>query len=419
MSSGDSYVTTFTMDVENDGEVSSKLDQLAGKVQNVGTKGEEAAKKTSSFTSTLKSSALGITATASAATSLYFQYDNLEKGQARVHKEELGLSKAREAATAAQNNLNKLVAQGVTGGAEYEAALLNLQQAQSKEEIKLKDLSIAQGDFSQSQLQFALGVVPTAFSAVTSLTGVMDSLKKAKLLNAVASGAEAAAEGGSRLAKIASIPTTFAATAATQGYGMAIKGAMLALGPIGWALMGVTTVMGLFATNAFGVRDAINQAGKAIGDAFPLMRPMLEGLTSLAKMVFPESEKASEDAAKTISAASFSASTEGSAAFDMLASNVDKSADDIVKDAARIENAMQKIGANPKTSKSSEAEAPAGFNWIGFGKDIHNKMNPSTDGGSGMGGGTITLKLELDEGKLIRVIEKANDTGVNVIYNSH
>lgn len=52
------YVTTFEMDVEGDSETSGKLDQLAGKVKNVGDQGEVSAKKTASFTSTMKASEL-------------------------------------------------------------------------------------------------------------------------------------------------------------------------------------------------------------------------------------------------------------------------------------------------------------------------------------------------------------------------
>jgi hypothetical protein len=417
--SGDSYSTTFQFDIEGDSEVTGKLNQLAGKVQEVGTKSEESSKKTSSFTSALKGSALGLTAAASGAVGLYFQYDNLQKRSQTVEKQELAVSKANEEVSKSQAKLNALIAGGTTTGAEFQQVSLDLAQAQDKLKLKTQDLNIAQGDLTQSQLSFALGVVPTAINSVTTLSDVFGKLKAMKIANAAASGAEAMAEKGSMLSRWASIPSMFAATAATQGYGMAIKGAMIAMGPLGWALIGISTVMGLFATNAFGIRDAINAAGKAVGDAFPLFRPLLDGLSSLAKMIFPESGKASEDAASTISAASSTAATEGSASFDLLAANVDKSADEIIKDAARIENAMQKIGASPRGSSSSK-ETSSKYDFANMGGPWHNPNKTINDSSSvGSGGGTIVLKIEHDPDGIIKIIEKKNNMDVNVVFSSH
>jgi hypothetical protein len=69
---------------------------------------------------------------------------------------------------------------------------------------------------------------------------------------------------------------------------MAVKTTMLAMGPIGWILMGVGTVLALIATNAFGVRDAINAMGKAIGDALPFLKPVLEFLGAAGNAIFGE-----------------------------------------------------------------------------------------------------------------------------------
>jgi hypothetical protein len=254
--SDSAYVTTFEFDVEGDSEAGAAMDRLAGKTKEVGEKTEETEKKTSRFTGVLKNSALGLTAAASGAVGLYFQFDNLQKGSLKVESAQKNLTVAQATLASSQNSLNKLVEKGVNSGPEYEASVLRLKGAQEQLAISQQKVGIAQGDLSQQQLQFALGVVPTAISTVSALTGIVDGLKKAKLLSVAASGAEAAAEGGSRLAKIAAIPATFAATAATHRYAAAIKGAFVAMGPIGWAMIGITTAAGLFATNFLGVRDA-------------------------------------------------------------------------------------------------------------------------------------------------------------------
>jgi hypothetical protein len=411
--SDSAYVTTFEFDVEGDSEAGAAMDRLAGKTKEVGEKTEETEKKTSRFTGVLKNSALGLTAAASGAVGLYFQFDNLQKGSLKVESAQKNLTVAQATLASSQNSLNKLVEKGVNSGPEYEASVLRLKGAQEQLAISQQKVGIAQGDLSQQQLQFALGVVPTAISTVSALTGIVDGLKKAKLLSVAASGAEAAAEGGSRLAKIAAIPATFAATAATHRYAAAIKGAFVAMGPIGWAMIGITTAAGLFATNFLGVRDAVNAAGKAIGHAFPIMKPLLDGLTSLATMIFPETANEAE-AMKQDTMKSFSVlSTEGSMAFDSLETNVDRSADSIVKDVDRIKASMGSIGiktAGVKTEKNN------GFNWIGFGENYRTSSLPaaSSVGSMGSSGGIVRLELKLDEKKLIQVIEKTNTTGIKI-----
>jgi hypothetical protein len=100
------------------------------RVQEVGDKADRAASRTSKFTATLKDSALGLSAAASGAVGLYFQYDNLEKASTRVDEAEKALTMAKSSLISAQERLNKLVADGVTSIPHYEKATLDLQAAQ-------------------------------------------------------------------------------------------------------------------------------------------------------------------------------------------------------------------------------------------------------------------------------------------------
>jgi uncharacterized protein YukE len=115
----------------------------------------------------------------------------------------------------------------------------------------------------------------------------------------LASNIQAAISGGvfkgATLSMIAHKLATGATTIATHGLALATKLLHLAMGPIGLIIIGVTTFLGLFATNAFGVRDAINQMGKAIGDAIPLLRPLLDALATIANTIFPQAEEQTED----------------------------------------------------------------------------------------------------------------------------
>jgi len=55
-----------------------------------------------------------------------------------------------------------------------------------------------------------------------------------------------------------------------------------ALVPLGIAAVAGGIALAAYATNAFGFRDAINAAGVAIGNAVPILKPLLEGLQGIA-----------------------------------------------------------------------------------------------------------------------------------------
>lgn len=74
-----------------------------------------------------------------------------------------------------------------------------------------------------------------------------------------------------------------AATGAMTRFGIALRA--LALNPLFLILTAVATVLTLVATNAFGVRDAFDSAGKAIGDAIPGLRGFLNGIRDLGEMM--------------------------------------------------------------------------------------------------------------------------------------
>jgi hypothetical protein len=62
--------------------------------------------------------------------SLYSQYDNLEKAQTREDKAERILTSAQVSLIAAELVVNNLDQEGMTSSADYEKALLNLKAAQ-------------------------------------------------------------------------------------------------------------------------------------------------------------------------------------------------------------------------------------------------------------------------------------------------
>ncbi len=285
----------FLMQVKGDAEVQSKFKKTGDIIDEVGDKTDKAAKKGNSMFDAYAKAAGGFSIATGGVTSLFFSYGNLEKGQLRVDRAQNEVNKSNLALQNAQDKLNALVEKGITSGPQYEQALLKLSTAQEDVRIKTQQAAQAQGDLSEAQTQFALSVVPTVFSAVTGMREGIMALKDAQVfqrLETILGMNTSRADAGAKAFQTGAIR---AADGATKQLTLSTKLLNLAMGPVGIAILGVSTFMALFATNAFGIRDAINAAGKAIGDAIPILRPLLEMLSAAANTLFPETATKAQD----------------------------------------------------------------------------------------------------------------------------
>lgn len=102
------------------------------------------------------------------------------------------------------------------------------------------------------------GTTASSFAATGAMTGL-----------SAAFGVNAAAATG--------------ATGAITRLGLAARALMLH--PVFLILTGIAVVLTAVATNAWGFRDAIDGAGKAIGDAIPGLRGFLDGLRDVGEMI--------------------------------------------------------------------------------------------------------------------------------------
>lgn len=382
---------SFLAQITGDTEVANKVRNLGGAMSNFGKQADTAAGQTENvgkanvrLVSNMKDTALSFSAAAASVTSLYFQYDGLQKVQLRVGEAENMLTKARGTAIGAQRSLEALEAKGITTGAQYEQARLKLAGAQEDLRLKTEKLSIAQGDLSQAQTQFALTVVPTVISAGTSLANGLKNID----FSAVGARISTLLLGTTSASTAGMLTTTGIASggAATgiRGVGTASRFTQLAMGPFGWIMIGIGTALTLVATNAFGVRDAIYGLGKAIGDAVPFLKPFLELLGQAGQILFPETEAqaaemnagissdmsalaTSTQASVTEQGASlgelkdaFAGAQEGaSGEIATLADNTHTEAARIINDAERIRKAMESIGTAPAAITPPSVAAPA------------------------------------------------------------
>ena len=203
---------------------------------------------------TFRGAALGVANVASSAMNLYNAYDRLAAVQARLMSLEASRQSAQATVIRLQQRLNKLVAEGKQGTEEYvrvqkqlEAAQLRLQQYTLQQyTLQLED---AQDEINKTYIQMALSTVPILTTALDKLS--LTSITKA-------------------------IP-------AVQGMGMAFKGLMVSMGPIGWVLLGITAAVTAFSVAWINNWGGIQEKTQAFLDWFKgiyeaYIKPVLDAI---------------------------------------------------------------------------------------------------------------------------------------------
>jgi hypothetical protein len=362
MSSAGAFPIAFLLQIQGDQEVKTRMQSVGGAFQNFGKTAETVNKQAEKINPNFQQAALGLTSAATSAVGLAFQFDNLSKAELRVDQAEKNATQARASYLAAQNSLNELTAKGAITGIAYEQASLRLKAAQEQLAIADEKVNQAQGDLAQGQLQFALQVIPTAITSVTAFKGG---------LTAMGIGFHTA-NAGSQVASVG-----------VQRFGLATRLAQLAMGPFGIAMLAIGTVFTLVATNAFGIRDALDSFAKKVEEIFPVLKPVFDFFRNIASALFPEARDEADDLTQNFSGNFASMSNAvtvstneqagalttlgdtftsfqqtGSSQIDTLVQNVDKAADSIVSDASRIDKALHGAGitiASPAAVSSSGA----------------------------------------------------------------
>lgn len=275
---------SFVMQLEGAETVKSQIHGVADTVRSTGDQMEQSTSKTEKLTSAFSKfagTAGQITTVASSATALVFQWDALGDAALRVEKAENRLTSSRASFISAQEQLNKLVDKGITSGPQYEEALLRVQAAEERMTIATKDVEQATGDMTKAQLQFGLQVIPTVLTSVTTFQNI--GLKGLSLgFSGISKEAPFAAQG---LGKFAT----------------ATRIAQFAMGPFGLVMIGATTLFTMFATNAFGMRDALDSFAKKVEEVLPFLKPVFDFFRSIASALFPDVENATTSMQNTMS----------------------------------------------------------------------------------------------------------------------
>lgn len=195
--------------------------------------------------------------------------------EARGMQEILALSQKKVSDLQAEQTM--LVQQGAEGSKEYKRVTDELTQAQAAltRQQTITNLS------AQDQYFFLASIAAQAIPNAVKGFGVLSEKIAANgkgfsgFANLLKTGVTSSIVGLAE--KTGLLPPLFtSAGTSANSFGTALK--LLALNPFTIAILAATTALTLFVTNAFGFRDAIYGIGKAIGDALPFVKPLLEGL---------------------------------------------------------------------------------------------------------------------------------------------
>src|SRR5580765_3541734 len=158
----------------------STVDQVSKSTTSLGSKLANAGKQ---FSGTITN----VAALGSTVVNLSRQYSDLEDTQIRVDRTQLKVSKTAEAVRAAQEKLNKLAKAGVRGGAEYEKALLDVQQAQEASTLAVTMHGEALEDQQRAYENFTMTLAPTILTAGSSITSMFKEMGGTKGIGGLAS----------------------------------------------------------------------------------------------------------------------------------------------------------------------------------------------------------------------------------------
>jgi hypothetical protein len=215
---------TATGDIKAVGTETTKATTAVTKMgtasKSVGSKIGEVGKKFS--TSVVSAGAL-----AGTVLNLSRQYQDLSDSQIRVDKTQLKVSKTTEAAKKAHEALNKMLSEGITSGAAFEQAQLDVKQAEEAATLAVTMHGEALEDQQRAQENFWIGLVPTVVTAGGTIMSVITDLKGAKGI----AGLGTAAAG--------SVGGLNAMSGATTGLGAAMKGVALSMLPVAVAIAGI------------------------------------------------------------------------------------------------------------------------------------------------------------------------------------
>jgi len=231
-------------------QLKSMLDQANTSAKNLGT-------SVQTLGSGLTSSIAAYSAAAVSVFGLYNAFDNLEKVQQRADRSALAAQTAQTRLASLQENYNEQLAKGNLTAEEVSVQQQKIADAQERVTVSNQQAQIAAGDLNETMAGLALQTLPFVATAAVNVIQMITTMRAAFASQTVVTGA---------------------LTTANLGLAASFRVMLMANLPLFAAITAGAAIVGAFAANLFGLRDAINGIGVAIGNALPFLKPFLDFL---------------------------------------------------------------------------------------------------------------------------------------------
>lgn len=156
------------------------VDEASDKIAEIGEKTKKAMDDTEKSVKkadfSFKQFTTSISGVMTAGFNLYNLYDRIDDAQRNVEKAQYALNEAEDQARQKQEAYNKAIEKFGANSPEAVQALDDLRDAQEKVRLKSEELKDKQDRVSESMVQMAIQIVPTAITAITNLKGTVAGL---------------------------------------------------------------------------------------------------------------------------------------------------------------------------------------------------------------------------------------------------
>ena len=263
--------------------VSNKMKSMGGNAQTAGTQvrtgmnqATTAIKKTGdqSAASAIQFSTManGMLNLSTSAVQTYTSISNLARAENRAKATAVSLERAEDLLARKQLQLNKIVEAGGKGGRDYALILGEIETAENDLAVKTEKLKIEQEAVTDVYMLFAANIANVGVSSLMVYKTMTEGLTKAKVLEGLVTKKNIITEKLAALARWNSSKSLLglAATSATATGGLvaqtlatrvataATKALNIALGPVGWIIIGISAALVAYETNFRGFKDSVN-----------------------------------------------------------------------------------------------------------------------------------------------------------------
>ena len=263
------------------------MSQASQQTKQMGAATTQASKDTKDMGQTLESTGSSTSSTAGKMTALATSVQGLAGGITGVsdslfgfqekiialNKSKFGLKETTEDLKRAEEDFAAAMQEGEMSTQEMERAEKDLLFLREKLAIETEEVRGEQEALNSEYVSFAVNLGSVGIQAAT----LIPTLKETGVM-----------------AKFAGIQSKFAGVGANglagglRSAGGAAKGFMISIGPIGWAIIGITALWAVWETNLFGFRDVVHQiidvlqdVGEKIKWLFPIIGMVDEGLKAM------------------------------------------------------------------------------------------------------------------------------------------